>query len=84
MTVLDGDGTELPAVVSEDGHLVSWRAADVGSLGWRTYRVIPSDEADGWKPLRATRSATNITGCGSTRPAVAGWCRWSTSATTSS
>ncbi len=52
VTVLDADGTELPTVVSDDGHLVSWRAADVGSLGWRTYRMVPSDEAGGWKPLR--------------------------------
>ena len=52
MTVVDADGTEVPAVVSDDGHLVSWRAADVGSLGWRTYRMIPSSAAGGWKPLR--------------------------------
>jgi len=42
----------IPPWVSDDGHLVSWRSADVGSLGWRTYRVMPSDESGGWKPLR--------------------------------
>jgi alpha-mannosidase len=50
--VFDADGTELPTVVSDDGHLVSWRAADVGSLGWRTYRVLPSDGMGRWKPLQ--------------------------------
>ncbi len=49
--VLDAAGQSIPAVVSGDGHQVSWRAADVASLGWRSYRLIPTDEATGWQPV---------------------------------
>ena len=37
--VLDAAGNEVPALVSDDGHTVSWRADGVGSLGWRRYRL---------------------------------------------
>ncbi|ORW29131.1 alpha-mannosidase [Mycobacterium paraense] len=49
--VLDPDGTELPAHVEHDGRSVSWLAADVPSLGWRAYRLVPVDEASGWEPM---------------------------------
>lgn len=49
--VLDSDGAELPALVEHDGHSVSWLARDVGSLGWRAYRLVPADDATGWEPF---------------------------------
>lgn len=50
VVVLDSSGAQLPALVEDDGHSVSWRAAGVGSLGWRTYRVVPGSEPSGWQP----------------------------------
>ena len=47
--VLDVDGAEVAAVV--DGATVSFVAAGVGPLGWRSYRVAPTDAATGWEPL---------------------------------
>ena len=49
--VLDSDGAEVPALVEDDGHSVSWRADDVGSLGWRTYRVVDGFEPSGWQAV---------------------------------
>lgn len=46
--VLDADGAELPALVEHDGSSVTWLARDVGSLGWRAYRLAPADQAAGW------------------------------------
>ena len=46
--VLDSAGAALPALVEDDGHSVSWRADDVGSLGWRTYRLVDGPEPSGW------------------------------------
>ena len=61
VVVLDSSGAALPALVEDDGHSVSWRAAEVGSLGWRTYRVadgaarpatVDSGSApSGWQPV---------------------------------
>ena len=48
--VLDADGSELPAHVEHDGRSVSWLAADVPSLGWRAYRLVPGGEADRLAP----------------------------------
>ncbi|WKG04712.1 NEW3 domain-containing protein [Mycolicibacterium sp. HK-90] len=48
--VYDCDGTEVPALVEADGTTVSWRAHDVPSLGWRSYRFGPGT-ASGWEPL---------------------------------
>ncbi|HTY27928.1 MAG TPA: NEW3 domain-containing protein [Mycobacterium sp.] len=59
VTVVDTDGTELPAVVSDGGHLVTWRAADVGSLGWRTYRVIETGTPHAWKHRRGNEIAND-------------------------
>lgn len=59
VAVVDADGAELPAVVSEDGHLVSWRAADVRSLGWRTYRMVQTAADSGWKPLHCNEIAND-------------------------
>ncbi len=40
VVVLDSAGEALPALVEDDGYSVSWRAAEVGSVGWRTYRLV--------------------------------------------
>ena len=50
-TVVDSAGMSSPAVVSDDGHRVSWRADGVDSLGWRTYRVVAADEPTGWQAV---------------------------------
>jgi alpha-mannosidase len=49
--VLDPDGAELPAHVEHDGRSVTWLAAEVPSLGWRAYRLVPVDEPVGWEPV---------------------------------
>ncbi len=49
--VLDADGAELPALVEHGGSSVTWLARDVPSLGWRAYRLVPTDDgARGWAP----------------------------------
>ena len=50
VAVLDSSGARLPALVEDDGHSVSWRADGVGSLGWRSYRVVDDAEPSGWQP----------------------------------
>jgi hypothetical protein len=47
--VLDSAGVRLPALVEDGGHSVSWRADGVGSLGWRTYRVVEHAESSDWQ-----------------------------------
>ncbi|MFM9033623.1 MAG: NEW3 domain-containing protein [Mycobacterium sp.] len=47
--VLDSGGNLLPALVEDDGHSVSWRAGGVGSLGWRTYRLVDGADPCGWQ-----------------------------------
>jgi alpha-mannosidase len=49
--VLDADGAELPTVVEDDGHTLTWLARDVPSLGWRAYRLGEGAATNGWKPL---------------------------------
>jgi alpha-mannosidase len=51
VTVLDANGARLPALVEDDGHSVSWRADQVASLGWRTYRLVEGDRASGWQEV---------------------------------
>jgi alpha-mannosidase len=49
VTVLDGTGAELPALVEHGGHAVTFLAPDVPSLGWRTFRLQPSTtDGQGW------------------------------------
>ncbi|WP_445166890.1 NEW3 domain-containing protein [Mycolicibacterium sp. Dal123E01] len=49
--VVDAAGVTSPAVVSDDGYLVSWRAEGVDSLGWRSYRLVDSDDGAGWSVI---------------------------------
>ena len=58
--VLDADGLSVPALVEDDGHSVSWRASDVGSLGWRTYRVAEGAEPSGWQPVDGVEIANEF------------------------
>ncbi|HEU0191215.1 MAG TPA: NEW3 domain-containing protein [Mycobacterium sp.] len=53
--VLDADGTEVPAHLEHGGRSVSWLAADVPSLGWRSYRLAPGGSGAGWTPIPGTR-----------------------------
>jgi alpha-mannosidase len=55
--VLDHDGAELLAHVEHDGRSVTWLASDVPSLGWRAYRLVPADQAAGWKPVPGSEIA---------------------------
>lgn len=47
----DTAGTEIPVLVEDDGHSVSWRADGVGSLGWRSYRLTKARKKAGWTPI---------------------------------
>lgn len=60
VAVLDSAGAELPALVEDGGHSVSWRAADVGSLGWRTYRVVEGPRPAGWRPADGVEIANEF------------------------
>ena len=78
MQVLDADGTEVPALVEHGGRSVSWLARDVPSLGWRAYRLVPGDAADGWEPLDGNEIANEHYRL-RVDPAAAAACRrWST------
>ena len=50
VTILDAGGAEIPAVVSDGGHTVTWRVDAVGSLGWRSYRLLDGGPAR-WEPM---------------------------------
>ncbi len=52
--MLDADGTQIPCVVEDDGHCVTWLASDVPSLGWRAYRIEPVDAGTGWEAIAGT------------------------------
>ncbi|MGD9620020.1 MAG: NEW3 domain-containing protein [Mycolicibacterium sp.] len=49
--VFDSDGAELPAQAEHNGHVVSWLAKDVPSLGWRSYRLQSAAAAPSWEPI---------------------------------
>ena len=55
--VLDSTGAELPVHVEHDGRSVTWLAEDVPSLGWRSYRLVATDDATGWQPVAGTEIA---------------------------
>ncbi len=60
LRVLDEGGAELPAHVEHDGRSVTWLARDVPSLGWRAYRLVPTDEGaepTGWEPVAGSEIA---------------------------
>jgi alpha-mannosidase len=56
MRVADPGGAEVPAVVEHDGGSVTFVARDVGSLGWRGYRLIGGAPAT-WEPLTSNMIA---------------------------
>lgn len=47
----DSSGAELPVHIEHGGRVVRWLARDLPSLGWQSYRLTPSADADDWKPL---------------------------------
>lgn len=52
--VIGPDGVECPVHVEHGGRTVRWLAADVPSLGWRSYRLQPTGgahPAPGWQPM---------------------------------
>lgn len=49
--VVDADGVELPVLVEDDGHSVSWRADGVESVGWRSYRLRPGQKVAAWQAI---------------------------------
>lgn len=58
--VLDADGNEVSALVEDDGHTVSWRADGVGSLGWRTYRLVDGGAHSAWEPVEGVSIANEF------------------------
>ena len=56
--VVDSSGAATAALVEHDGHTVSWLARDVGSLGWRTYRLMPTRQSCEWESI-ATQTIRN-------------------------
>ncbi len=55
--VVDPDGAVLPALVEDDGRSVSWLAREVPSLGWRAYRLVPTEVPSGWEPVPGAQIA---------------------------
>ncbi|WP_407685115.1 glycoside hydrolase family 38 N-terminal domain-containing protein [Mycobacterium sp. HUMS_1102779] len=55
--VVDADGAEVPAHVGHDGRSITWLAADVPSLGWRAYRLLPAGAPTGWEPVPGSEIA---------------------------
>lgn len=50
--VTDDAGAVVPAVGTDAGHTVTFRACDVPSLGWRSYRLTSgASRIGGWEPL---------------------------------
>ena len=58
--VLDADGNEVAALVEDDGHSVSWRGDGVGSLGWRTYRLLDGGGHSAWQPVEGVSIANEF------------------------
>jgi alpha-mannosidase len=60
-SVLDDAGAELPALVEHGGHTVTFLAAEVPSLGWRTFWLRPADRADqGWVSAQGVTAANEF------------------------
>jgi alpha-mannosidase len=58
--VLDSAGAPHPALVEDDGYSVSWRADGVGSLGWRTYRIVDGPGDSGWVTVDGVQIANDF------------------------
>ncbi len=54
--VLDGTGCVVPSVLS--GGALSWRAEDVGSLGWRSY-TLADGPVSSWEPIEGVQIANS-------------------------
>ena len=56
--VVDAGGVDHPALVEHGGRSVTFLAPDVGSLGWRTFRLEPHGDTStdsstsGWQPMQ--------------------------------
>ncbi|WP_086821317.1 NEW3 domain-containing protein [Allokutzneria sp. NRRL B-24872] len=60
VSVVDDDGTELPALVDHEGHSVTFLARDVPSFGWRAYtiRLSTVDKSTVDEPVDSVDSST--------------------------
>ena len=56
VTVLDSTGAAVPCVLSEG--VLSWRASDVGSLGWRSYSLVEGAPSV-WEPVDGVEIANS-------------------------
>ncbi|MDY6999980.1 MAG: alpha-mannosidase, partial [Actinomycetota bacterium] len=45
------DGAAVPAVIDHGGHSLTFLAAEVPSLGWRSFRLRPGAPTAAWEPL---------------------------------
>ncbi|ODR07176.1 alpha-mannosidase [Mycolicibacillus koreensis] len=52
--VLNVAGSVVPAHVDDNGHTVTWRADQMPSLGWQSYRLVPAETVTGWTPIAGT------------------------------
>ncbi|WP_292988333.1 NEW3 domain-containing protein [Mycobacterium sp.] len=59
VSLVDADGIELPVVIEDAGHTLTWLARDVPSLGWRAYRVSEGGADARWKPLYGNEIAND-------------------------
>ncbi|BBZ35255.1 alpha-mannosidase [Mycolicibacterium confluentis] len=48
--IVDDTGEDVPVLVEDDGHTLTWLARDVPALGWRSYRLVDGPGAVGWRP----------------------------------
>ncbi|OBF26871.1 NEW3 domain-containing protein [Mycobacterium sp. ACS4331] len=50
--VIDDAGRDVPVLVEDDGHTLTWLARDVPALGWRSYRLAAGRDvaACSWRP----------------------------------
>lgn len=46
--VIDHDGGDQRVHVEDGGRSLSWLAREVPSVGWKAYRLLPADTAEGW------------------------------------
>ena len=57
--LVDVDGLEVPVVVEDAGHTLTWLARDVPSLGWRAYRLVDDAASAQWEPLYGNEIAND-------------------------
>ncbi|WP_460355662.1 glycoside hydrolase family 38 N-terminal domain-containing protein [Mycobacterium sp. ZZG] len=47
--LVDSDGRNVPVLVEDDGHTLTWIARDVPSMGWCSYRLVRDGVSSSWE-----------------------------------